>query len=94
MGLDPRRTIPWRDFAVAARDVAYGKDGETIAIVCEDGAAWFYSFPTNLWVYAHDHATDILSGRFTPDGAHFASTDRSGVLVVRDVIRTFARRNE
>jgi WD40 repeat protein len=90
--LDPRRSIPWRDLSVGARDVAHGRDGEAIALVSGDGDTWFYSLHTDSWIYTRDHATSISSGRFSRDGTIFASTDRSGALVIRDVPRTFTRR--
>jgi WD40 repeat protein len=93
VALAGRRTTRWPDLAVSARDVAYSHDGEVIAFVCRDGGAWFYSWRASAWVYARDHATSVSSGRFSRDSALFASTDRSGALVVRDVVRTFARRN-
>jgi WD40 repeat protein len=89
--LDARRALPWRDLKVGARDAAYGKDGQVIAFVGEGGSAWFYSVTSNLWVYARDHALDIPSGRFSPDGSRFVSTDRSGVVVIRDTLGIFPR---
>src|SRR6185503_15656352 len=50
VALDTRRAIPWDDLEVAVRDVAYGRDGETIALGCEDGGVWFYSVPEDRWV--------------------------------------------
>jgi WD40 repeat protein len=93
VALDARRAAPWRDLSVAARDVAYDREGDMIAFVCEDGGAWFYSWRAGSWRYARDHATNVLSGRFSRDGALFASADSSGAVVVRDVTRTFAWRS-
>jgi WD40 repeat protein len=94
VSLDSRRSLPWYDLAVAARDVAYDQGGETIALVCRDGGTWFYSVSAGAWVYIRDHSTDVLSGRFLRDGALFVSTDAHGWVVTRDVARTFSRRNQ
>ncbi|HSJ65801.1 MAG TPA: WD40 repeat domain-containing protein, partial [Gemmatimonadaceae bacterium] len=94
VALDRRREIPWRDLPLAARDVAYSNDGDTIAFVCKEGGAWFYSIPEDRWVYVRDHAVDVISGRFSQIGADFASADRSGTVIVRDVVKTFARGNQ
>ncbi len=85
--LDTRRALPWRDVATAARDVAYGPDGETIAFVCADGA-WFYAVRDDTWVYARDHFSNTTSGAFSPDGKWFASSDRRGNVTLRDVAAT------
>ncbi|HEU4726304.1 MAG TPA: WD40 repeat domain-containing serine/threonine protein kinase, partial [Kofleriaceae bacterium] len=85
----PRR-LRWRDIAVSARDIAYTSDGETLGFVCGDGGAWLYSIPDDTWAYTRDHDTDVLSGRFSPDGKLFATTDRRGVIVVRSVPATLA----
>jgi WD40 repeat protein len=87
--LSAQPRVPWTMLAMEAENVAYSRDGETIAIVCRDGVTWFYSFPKSRWVYARDHLTETLWGMFSYDGAHFASTDRDGVVVVRDMARTF-----
>jgi WD40 repeat protein len=94
VALDQRRAIPWRELPLAARDAAYSNDGDTIAFVCKGGGTWFYSIPADRWVYVRDHAVDVISGRFSQIGADFASADRSGVVIVRDVVKTFARRNQ
>jgi WD40 repeat protein len=83
--------VQWATLAMEVQNAAYSKDGETIAIVCRDGASWFYSFPARRWVYTRDHLTDTPWGLFSDDGAHFASTDGNGVVVVRDMARTFNR---
>jgi WD40 repeat protein len=72
------------------RDVAYAPDGETIGFVCSDGGTWLYSTRGDRWVYVRDHNTDTLVARFSPDGRRFASSDRQGVVIVRDVESTFA----
>jgi serine/threonine protein kinase/WD40 repeat protein len=92
VSIDARRTLPWRDLAVGAREVTYGKDGELIALTGEDGGAWFYSVPKDRWIYTRDHVTLVTSGQFSHDGTSFASTDVSGKLVIRDVARTFSER--
>jgi WD40 repeat protein len=85
-----QRSLPWREIAAAVRDVAYAPDGETIGIVCADGGAWLYAVRGDTWVYVRDHDTDTPTGKFSPDGRWFASTDLRGLVVVRDVPLTFA----
>ncbi len=92
LALDARRSIPWHDVAIEARDVAYSPDGETLAFVCRDGGSWFYTVRDNAWVYARDHTTSVLSGRFSRDGTSFVSTDRNGFVVVRNVSKTITRK--
>ncbi|HET7506310.1 MAG TPA: serine/threonine-protein kinase [Kofleriaceae bacterium] len=83
----PRR-LAWHDIAVSARDVAYTFDGETLGLACGDGGTWLYAVPSDTWAYTRDHDTDVLSGRFSPDGKLFATTDRRGVIVMRSVQAT------
>jgi WD40 repeat protein len=87
--LSARPRVQWDTLAIDAQNVAYAKDGETFAFVCRNGESWFYSFSAKRWVYARDHLADIPWGLFSYDGSHFASTDRNGVVVVRDMVRTF-----
>ncbi|HEU4728222.1 MAG TPA: WD40 repeat domain-containing serine/threonine protein kinase [Kofleriaceae bacterium] len=88
--LGSQRKLPWRNIAAPVRDIAYAPDGETIGFVCSDGGTWLYSTRGDRWVYTRDHSTDTLIGRFSPDGRRFASSDRQGVVIVRDVESTFA----
>src|SRR5262249_17024726 len=88
--LDTRRTLPWRDVPAAARDVAYGPDGETIGFVWAGGGAWFYAVRDDAWVYVRDHFSSATSGAFSPDGKWFATSDRRGNVTLRDVAATFA----
>jgi WD40 repeat protein len=92
--LDSRRSLPWRDLSIGARDFAYSPDGDTIAIVCVNGSSWFYGAGDNTWVYARDHASLVMSGRFSRDGAMFATTDTDGNVVLRDVRKTFTTDRE
>lgn len=92
LALDARRVLPWRDLAIGARDVAYAPDGDTIALVCRDGGSWFFAVHDNAWVYTRDHATMVLSGRFSRDGARFGTADAKGNVVVRDVAETLTRK--
>ena len=75
-----------------ASDVAYTPDGETIAVVTQDGGSWFYAVRENAWTYTRDHFTITQSGRFSPDGASFVSSDRNGNVVVRNVAMTTSKR--
>jgi WD40 repeat protein len=90
VALGTQRTFRWRTVTAAVRDVAYAPDGETIGFVCADGGTWLYSTPGDLWAYTRDHNTDTFTGRFSPDGRWFASSDRRGIVVVRDVKATLA----
>jgi WD40 repeat protein len=92
MPLDARRSIPWRDLSVGARDVAYAPDGETIALVGQGGGSWFYSMRGDAWKYTRDHASLVLTGGFSPDGSRFVSSDADGTVVVRDLGDTFTRK--
>jgi eukaryotic-like serine/threonine-protein kinase len=86
--LGGQRALRWREVVSAVRDVAYAPDGETIGFVCADGGTWLYGVRTDTWVYARDHEVDTPSGRFSPDGQLFVSSDRRGLVVVRDVAST------
>jgi WD40 repeat protein len=86
--LDDRRTVRWQTITVAVRDVAYASDGETMAVVCGDGGIWLYATRTDTWAYALDHDTDVFTGAFSPDGERFASVDKRGRVVIRDVRST------
>jgi WD40 repeat protein len=88
--LEVQRAFHWRTVAAAVRDVAYTPDGEMIGFVCADGGAWLYSISRDIWAYTRDHNTDTFTGRFSPDGRRFVSSDRRGVVVVRDVQATLA----
>jgi WD40 repeat protein len=90
VALGMQRAVPWHDVTAAVRDVAYAPDGETIGFVCADGGTWLYAVRGDTWAYARDHDTDVLTGRFSPDGRLFATTDRRGTVVVRDVASTLA----
>jgi serine/threonine protein kinase/WD40 repeat protein len=88
--LSGQRTPPWHEVIAAVRRIAYAPDGETIGYVCADGGTWLYSVRNDIWVYSQEHDADTLTGVFSPDGSLFASTDRQGVVVVRDVTSMFA----
>jgi WD40 repeat protein len=88
IALGMQRAFPWHQVAAAVRDVAYAPDGETIGFVCADGGTWLYAVHGDTWAYSHDHDTDVFTGRFSPDGKLFASSDRRGVVVVRGVAAT------
>jgi WD40 repeat protein len=90
VALDLERGVPWHDVTAAVRDVAYAPDGATMGFVCADGGTWLYAVRNDTWAYARDHDTDVFTGRFSPDGSMFATTDRRGVVVVRDVASTLA----
>jgi WD40 repeat protein len=90
--LDARRSVGWNDLDLDALDVAYSPDGETIAFVCANGGSWFYVVREDRWIYARDHSAAVQSGRFSPDGASFASTDRRGNVVIRNVAKTISKR--
>jgi WD40 repeat protein len=88
--LGMQRTFPWRDITAEARDIAYAPDGETIGIGCRDGGTWLYARRNDVWAYARDHDAEISAVRFSPDGRSFVTTDRRGIVVVRDVASTLA----
>jgi WD40 repeat protein len=78
---------PWQTVAVPARSVAFSPDGRLLAITCTDGAVWYYSFASGCWTVTWPHQTDVFSGRFSPDGRYFVSSDGSGTVVLHDVVR-------
>jgi WD40 repeat protein len=84
VSLDARRSSQWQHFQVDARDIAYDRDGDVLAISAIDGGSWFYSMQRNVWSYQQDHMTELCYGRFSPDGSRFVSIDRDGTIVVRD----------
>jgi WD40 repeat protein len=88
--LDAQRAFRWHDVAAEVRDVAYAPDGETIGFVCKDGGTWLYAPRRDIWAYTRDHDADVSTGKFSPDGRLFATTDRRGIVVVRDVASTLA----
>jgi WD40 repeat protein len=89
LALDARRTYRWSDVTAAVRDVAYAPDGDTLGFVCADGGTWLYSMTNDAWIYANDEHTDTLAALFSADGQLFASADRHGTVVVRDVASSF-----
>jgi len=90
VALGPQRVVRWHTVAAAVRNVAYAPDGETIGFVCADGGSWLYSMHSDIWAYTRDHNTDTFTARFSPDGRLFATSDRRGLVVVRDVQSTLA----
>jgi dipeptidyl aminopeptidase/acylaminoacyl peptidase len=84
------RALPWQDVTAEARSITYAPDGETIGFVCKDGGTWLYSLRGDIWAYARDHDAEASGGKFSPDGKLFVTTDRRGVVVVRDVASTLA----
>jgi len=80
--------MPWTDLFISARNIDYSNDGEMFAFVCVDGGSWFYSVIKKHWIHVRDHNTDIISGKFSNDGAYFASADRNGTIVIRDIDQT------
>jgi len=77
--------VHWNDVVAAVRDVAYAPDGNTLGFVCADGGIWLYSAIKDFWAYANDERTDTLAAAFSPDGHLFASADRHGAVILRDV---------
>jgi WD40 repeat protein len=88
--LGTRQESPWSSVVILARTISYSYNGQAIAFVCFDGGTWLYSRRDNLWSYTRDHDADALAGVFSPDGKLFASSDRHGRIVIRDVKLTFA----
>lgn len=80
--LDFRNRSDWKRIPVAAHDVSYSEDGAMVAIGALDGGVWFYLFKHARWVYAREHATEVWSAQFSPDGSTLVSADRSGVVNV------------
>jgi WD40 repeat protein len=91
VALATARTLPWHDVVSSAREIVYTSDGETLAFVCSDGGAWFYSMHDDTWVYTRDHSTDTTSGAFSPDGKWFASSDRRGMITLRNIVTTLSK---
>ncbi|HEX4419156.1 MAG TPA: serine/threonine-protein kinase [Kofleriaceae bacterium] len=90
VALRGQRALGWTAVAAMVRDVAYAPDGETIGFVCSDGGTWLHAIARDAWAYTRDHHTDTLIGAFSPDGTQFATADRRGVVVTRDVAATLA----
>jgi WD40 repeat protein len=88
--LSVRPRVQWQALAIDALNMAYSRNGEMIAFLCRDGGSWFYSFSADRWVHGRDHAADVPWGTFSHDGARLVSTDRGGVVVVRDMAKTFS----
>jgi WD40 repeat protein len=87
--LAARRSVSWQDFHVEAHDIAYDPSGDVLAISAVDGGSWFYSIRRDTWSYQQDHMTELMHGRFSPNGAHFVSIDRTGGVVIRDTFTVF-----
>jgi WD40 repeat protein len=90
VALGMERAFSWHDVLAEARGITYSPDGETIGFVCKDGGTWLYTVRGDRWVYARDHDAEASDGKFSPDGKQFVTTDRRGVVVVRDVASTLA----
>ena len=90
IALGAARALRWHDIPLAARNITYGPDGETVAFVGADGGTWYYDIRGDRWAFTLDHASETFNGVFSPDSALFASVDRRGVVTVRDVPATFA----
>ncbi|HET9626710.1 MAG TPA: serine/threonine-protein kinase [Kofleriaceae bacterium] len=88
VSLDARRTLPWHEITGEIRGIAYAPDGETIAMVSKDGGMWLYTVAGDAWSYAHDHDVEVSSVQFSIDGKHVISSDRRGVVILRDVDAT------
>jgi eukaryotic-like serine/threonine-protein kinase len=90
VALGMQREFSWHDVLAEARGITYSPDGETIGFVCKDGGTWLYTMRGDRWAYARDHDAEASDGKFSPDGRQFVTTDRRGVVVVRDVASTLA----
>jgi WD40 repeat protein len=80
------QTADWDATPIAAHDISYSSDGNSISISSLDGGSWFYSRPRATWSYAHDHDAEVWSGQFSPDGEYFVSIDRNGMVAGRSLI--------
>jgi WD40 repeat protein len=90
VALTTSRRLRWHDIDMVVRNFAYGPDGESLVFVGADGGSWFYDIRNDKWAYTQDHLSTTIAGALSPDGALFASSDRSGIVVVRDVTATLA----
>lgn len=90
IALGPARTLHVRDVAIGARNIEYSLDGELLAMVCGNGGTWLYDVRGDTWAYGAEHTAEVFFGAFSPDGAHFASGDRRGIVTIRSVAATLA----
>ncbi|HEX4423703.1 MAG TPA: protein kinase, partial [Kofleriaceae bacterium] len=91
VALEAEHRIGWSKIAVAVTAVAYAPDGETLGFACADGGTWLYAATTDRWAYSRDHDTEVLKLRFSPDGQQIMSSDRRGVIIIRNVAATLQR---
>jgi WD40 repeat protein len=98
VALRSQREIGWRDVAADARDVAYAPDGNIIALICSDGGTWLYTIDSDVWLFGQDHDAAGISGKVSPDGRLFASSDFGGAVVLRKITsarhRTFTHQSK
>jgi WD40 repeat protein len=88
--LRPSIITRMHDTSLDARDISFSPDGQVLAIVCADGRTWFHQLADDGWTYVRDHYALTSFGRFSSDGAFFASSDATGLVVLRDVLKTLS----
>lgn len=75
----------WFDVLLPARSVRFSPNGDLLAVTCNDGGVWYYSILSNDWTFTQPHQTDVFSGRFSPDGKYFVSSDGAGAVILHDL---------
>jgi eukaryotic-like serine/threonine-protein kinase len=90
VALNEKRIHHWQIVNAAVRNAAYSADGEILSFVCADGGTWLYSLRSDAWFYSNDHRSDTLTATFSGDGRLFATTDRRGAVIIRDMSAIFA----
>lgn len=79
----------WGSTSLDVRDITFSHDGKLMVIVCREGQIWLHSLGTDKWIFTQDHHALTSYGRLSTDGRLFVSSDRGGMLVVRDIVHTW-----
>jgi WD40 repeat protein len=70
--------IAWNNVRLRPRSMSFSKDGNWLAISCEDGVVWFYHIQRNRWASVVLSKAYIFWGEFSNDSTLFLTTDSSG----------------
>jgi WD40 repeat protein len=72
----------WNKLRLAARNARFSPDGKFLSITTNSDGIYFYSLLQRDWHYFPFPDVDVFRGRFSRDGARFATVDGGGHLTL------------
>ena len=77
--------MAWSEVSLPAGALAFSRDSQWLAILCDDDGVWLYQRTRDRWRYVATGGGHVSSGRFSGDSARLVATDTAGRALVIDL---------